>query len=146
VLTAANERPYVRALQEVALTRARLFEWIALLRKDTGATAPALFATGAFSLLGPILDLPQPRVLTQVSLPEAGRATLLEEEGPWRSYLDLAAALESAEVHAIESAARALGLDVRRALELHGAAAEWAADVTAEMSDLPAVARRRARA
>jgi hypothetical protein len=56
VLTAANERPYVRALQEVALTRARLFEWIALLRKDTGATAPALFATGAFSLLGPILD------------------------------------------------------------------------------------------
>ncbi|HEU0204391.1 MAG TPA: hypothetical protein VFR86_28615, partial [Burkholderiaceae bacterium] len=89
VLTAAPARPFVRALQELALARGRLMESVAIVLNKEDAPPAALFATGAFSLIGAILGTPLAVAVPMLPLPRPGHATLLERAGPWRSFLDL---------------------------------------------------------
>ncbi len=128
LLAGADGRPSSRALQEVALARARLLEMLA---PRLGAPPPALFTTGLFSLMEVMLSVPLADALRPLMLPEAATQALLENSGPWRSALDLAQALERDDPEAIETLApRFGGLD-----EVSAKAQEawnWAAEAAAQ--------------
>ena len=123
LLAQAHARPASRALQEVALTRGRLFE---LLAEERGVDPPdALFTVGLLSLLDAMLQMPMQNALELLRLGETARAALLEHAGPWRPYLDIVAALEMQNYAAVEALAAPYG-GVRRVLECAESAWTWA--------------------
>lgn len=108
LLTASGSgRRASRALQDVALARARLLELLAL----DGGTAPpaAMFTVGLMSMLDALLQVPLADALQPLQLAEPARAALLEHAGPWWPALDLAKRLERHELDGAEPLAEPFG-------------------------------------
>jgi EAL and modified HD-GYP domain-containing signal transduction protein len=110
MLAGAPNRPSSRALQEVALARARLLEWMA---PKLGAPAPALFTTGLLSMLEVVMRQPLSEALRPLQLPLPATQALVEHAGPWNLPLQLAQALERDDMQTAEALSLPFGgLDV----------------------------------
>lgn len=100
LLTASGSgRKASRALQEVAMARARLLELLAADRADT--PPPALFTVGLLSMLDALLQVPLAEALAPLQIGDAAREAMLEHAGPWWPLLQLAIAVER---HALDEA------------------------------------------
>jgi len=135
LISADSQTPLARTLHEAALARGRLMELLA--RSTTRGDPPEeLFMTGAFSLLGAILDVPLEVALAQVPVSEHATAALFAETGPWRPYLEIALAVESNDEPRLTAACTALGAEIDQVTELAVQASDWGADTAAGFSDV----------
>jgi EAL and modified HD-GYP domain-containing signal transduction protein len=145
LLTAqAAQRPSSRALQEVALARARLME---LLGEGQSMPATPLFTTGLLSLLDVMLRMPIGEALAPLHLPQAAIRALVNGDGPWHPMLDLVCRLEKRDMQAATELAELYGgidwVSTCAEESWHWARAVRAADAGAGASE-PAPAARRA--
>jgi EAL and modified HD-GYP domain-containing signal transduction protein len=123
------------ALQENALARARFME---LIGENAFAEAErdSLFVTGLFSMLDLVLQLPLPEALKPLRLPEAIRAALLRDAGPYASFLDLAVACESSDQDRIEAAAERCGVGIGEVNAKYFEALAWVQAIEGQDSGL----------
>lgn len=128
LLTGAEGRPSSRALQGVALARARLLEKLA---PQLGAPSQALFTTGMLSLLDVMLRVPMDDVLRPLNLPEPAVQALMGHDGPWWPALALAQSLERSDLDTAETLADRFGGLDRVHVEAE-AAWRWVAEATAD--------------
>jgi len=102
-------RKVSRALQEVALWRACLFEALAryLQEPDPGK----LFALGLASMLDTLLGVDKPALVAMLKLPHEALDALLLGTGPWQVYMELAqqlsASAEATQISGVASEATA---------------------------------------
>jgi EAL and modified HD-GYP domain-containing signal transduction protein len=78
-----------------------------------------MFICGVFSLLDRLMGQPMDALMQSIPVPDAVRAALVDDSGPYHSQLDLVRAVEAESVYDIRAAAEAtmLGLpDVNRAV------------------------------
>lgn len=128
LLTASGSgRKASRALQEVAMARARLLELLAADRDDT--PPPALFTVGLLSMLDALLQVPLAEALAPLQIADAARQAIVDHAGPWWPLLQLAIAVERHELAVAEPLAAAHG-----GLEAVLAKAEQAWAWSAELS------------
>lgn len=138
----------------------RLFRWVAVLmtRARAGGTAPAAasaamvrgrlmellaaellppqdcdnaFVTGVFSLLDVLLDLPLPRALDAIALPQSVADALLHRRGLYAPFLALTEACESGDEDAFAQAAQTLHLTSHQVNWAHLQALAWAEELAA---------------
>lgn len=129
LLSASEGRGTSKALQEIALARARLFEGLAEHRGDAENHPPAaLFTVGLLSLMDVLLQRPMAELLQPLRLSVAARQALLDKSGPWANYLQLAADLERHDMASATEHAMEFG-GVAQVLEVSDAAWGWAAGV-----------------
>jgi EAL and modified HD-GYP domain-containing signal transduction protein len=81
------------ALQEITLWRSRLFELLAIERRESAADA--LFMLGLASMLGVLLKISSLDVCHTLNLPEPSRSALIDNTGPWAHYLEVSRHLET---------------------------------------------------
>ena len=110
LLAALPGRATARALQEIALARALLFERLA---GAVGAPAPTLYTLGLLSLLDVMVPMPMAEALAPLNLPKEMRLALVDRSGPWAPLVTMAADLERGDLSAAGvHAARYGGLQV----------------------------------
>ncbi len=132
LLTGAEGRAASRAMQEIALARARLLETLAEQKADPVNHPPgALFTVGLLSLLDVMMRRPLAQALQPLRLSDAALQALIERNGPWADYLRLAGDLERHDMAAATVIAMEFG-GVAKVLELSDAAWQWAAAVGKE--------------
>lgn len=102
----APPRASSRALQEVALARARLMELLAEAQSMPG-TPP--FTTGLLSLLDVMMGLPIGEALAPLHLPQPAIRALVNGDGPWHPMLDLVRRLEQRDMQAATELAELYG-------------------------------------
>jgi EAL and modified HD-GYP domain-containing signal transduction protein len=106
LLGALPGRACARALQEIALARALLFERLA---SACGAAPSSLYTMGLLSLLDVMVPMPMAEALKPLNLPQPMREALVEHAGPWGGLMRLAAALERGDLAAAAAQAPAFG-------------------------------------
>jgi EAL and modified HD-GYP domain-containing signal transduction protein len=106
LLGAAGTRPVARALQEIALARAALFEQLA---PAVGATPSALYTLGLLSLLDVMVPMPMADALAPLRLPPETVQALVERSGPWSGLIGLAQCLERGDLAGAAPLAEPLG-------------------------------------
>jgi EAL and modified HD-GYP domain-containing signal transduction protein len=106
LLAALPGRATARALQEIALARALLFERLA---GTVGAPASTLYTMGLLSLLDVMVPMPMAEALAPLNLPKELRAALAERSGPWAPLVAMAADLERGDLAAAERHAGRFG-------------------------------------
>jgi EAL and modified HD-GYP domain-containing signal transduction protein len=126
MLASVNGRRTSRAVQEVALARARLLELLA--PGAPGPTPDALFTVGLLSLLDVMLQMPLEQALGPLRLSAYASAALLQRSGPWHRWLALAEALERQDLDAADALANDIS-GVDRVLEMSDQAWQWASSV-----------------
>lgn len=128
LLTASGSgRKASRALQEVAMARARLLELLAAGRADTPPAA--LFTVGLLSMLDALLQVPLADALAPLQIADAAREAIVDHSGPWWPLLQLAIAVERHDLAEAEPLAASHG-----GLEAVLAQAEQAWAWSAELS------------
>jgi EAL and modified HD-GYP domain-containing signal transduction protein len=98
LVRSAGGRPTSRALQDVAVARARLLELLAIARHERHPSG--FFTLGLASMLPALLNTSAAAALSPLDLGSEARAALLDGAGPWRDYLHLAAAIERHDLQA----------------------------------------------
>jgi EAL and modified HD-GYP domain-containing signal transduction protein len=93
-----------KALPQIYMAVARGFvmENLATAAGVKGRQRDECFIVGAFSLLDKITGRPTPQLFSDVPLPAAVRAALVERTGPFAPYLELALALEAGDACAVQ--------------------------------------------
>ena len=125
LVRSAGGRRTSRALQEVTLARARLLELLAVQR---GESHPAsLFTLGLASMLPTLLNTSVKEALGPMELVPEARAALLEMNGPWLGYLELARALERQDFDFADGLAQCFG-GLASVLEQSELAWAWTAE------------------
>lgn len=132
-LASADGRKASRAVQEIALWRARFLEGLAQRRAEPIETASALFTAGLLSLLDVLLQIPLQQALRPLRLSEPALQVLLERRGPWAPYFQLMSDMEKNDLEAAAKSAEEFG-DVQKITVLSDAAWEWAAEATGHSS------------
>lgn len=101
-----------KALPQIytAVARGFLMENLAGAAGVKGRQRDECFIVGAFSLLDKITGRSAPQLFREVPLPRSVIAALVEREGPFAGYLELALALETGAIDAVHAAAGALQL------------------------------------
>jgi len=94
LMAGAVNEPNQRPLMVLAVRRGLFMEELVRHSADE-ATRNELFICGVFSLLDRMLGQPFSRLLNTIPVPDGVRQALLDESGPCRPYLDLAAAVEA---------------------------------------------------
>lgn len=92
LMSAASGRQASAALQEEALARGRLLELLA--RQQAVPQPQVLFTVGLLSRLHLLLQMPLAAALEPLRLAGDARLALLQREGPWAAYLQLADEME----------------------------------------------------
>jgi len=106
LLGAAGARPVARALQEIALARAALFEQLA---PAVGAAPAALYTLGLLSLLDVMVPMPMADAIAPLRLPPQTVQALVERAGPWAALILLAQCLERGDLARAAPLAEPLG-------------------------------------
>lgn len=106
LVAAVPARATARALQEVALARALLFEQLA---PSLAAVPSALYTFGLLSMLDLMVPMPLAQAVGELPLAEPAREALLHRSGPWAALLPMAACLERGDVQGATPLAQALG-------------------------------------
>jgi EAL and modified HD-GYP domain-containing signal transduction protein len=114
-----------RVLLNTAIIRGRLTELLGQIHLPS-KEANALFVVGHFSLLDALLGIPMEQVLKRINLPDEIAQALLNREGKYAPYLDLALAFESNQWTQAARLCRQLDIDLAAASRAHLAAIEWA--------------------
>lgn len=124
LMVTAGENATAPALMKTAITRGRLTE---LLGTDyfEKTDRDNLFIVGVFSLLDAMLEMPMAQVLEKVLLPEAVTDALLNREGIYGPFLQLAEACEDADSSRIAELAASLQYDPDKVNDCHIAALAW---------------------
>lgn len=115
---------HAAAVQEIALARGRLMELVGA-RAFTAAECDSLFVTGLFSMLDLVLQMPLSAAIKPLNLSEAISAALLNHQGPYAPFLDLALACETFDPDRIEAAADRCGVEVSEVNTRHFEAMAW---------------------
>ena len=128
LFTSGNTRGLDWAIMENALIRARLAE---LVSQDSlpAVERDELFVAGVFSLLDIVLAIPMEAVLKQVSLPPLVNEVLLQHQGKYAPYLELAIACEESDSENIAALSQTIGLDSEQVNAFHIEALLWAQQV-----------------
>jgi EAL and modified HD-GYP domain-containing signal transduction protein len=113
------------ALLEIALTRARFLELVALGNRPK-QESDELFLVGMLSLLDSLLGMPMAAALGKIHLPQFVVDVLLKSEGPYGRFLMLALAMEKGRSEQAAKLAEDLGIDAEKLEESHAAAFAWA--------------------
>lgn len=111
-----------------ALVRARLVELLGQ-EKISGTDQDGLFLVGILSLLDVLLNVPMATALANFHLPPPVSQALLERQGIYAPYLDLAIACEEFDQAQIGLLASACGLNAAKVNAAHVDALVWAEDV-----------------
>jgi hypothetical protein len=128
LVRSSDGRPTAQAVQEAALARARLLE---LLASQRGEAAPgALFTLGLASMLGTLLRAPDAQVLEGLTLSAPAREALLQRQGPWAAYLEVAQAAQELGVQMPDPLAAEFG-GVATVMDCSHQAWAWAAEQAA---------------
>jgi EAL and modified HD-GYP domain-containing signal transduction protein len=106
LLAALPGRKSARALQEIALARALLFEQLA---PACDAAPSTLYTMGLLSLLDVMVPMPMAEALKPLNLPQEMRAALVDHGGPWGGLMALAACLERGDLAGASAHAPAFG-------------------------------------
>lgn len=115
LLVTASKDAAAPALMQTAIIRGRFMEIAGQAAGGFDKTqTDNLFITGAFSLLDVLLGTRMEAVLEQMTLPETIAGALLQRNGPYGPWLDLALASEGEDAAAIHAGVAALGLDIER--------------------------------
>ncbi|MCE5182569.1 MAG: EAL domain-containing protein [Betaproteobacteria bacterium] len=124
LLVTAGEGSTSPALMRTAVTRGRLTE---LLGKDmlNSTERDNLFIVGVFSLLDAMLEMPMDEVLDKLSLPESVTDALLNRQGIYGPFLELAEACEEGDSAHIENLAFSLQMEPETINHAHLAALAW---------------------
>lgn len=113
------------SLLELALTRARCLETL----EAPGLSAQEreeLFLVGLLSLFDVLLNMPMPRVLSQMHLSDKVSDVLLRSDGPYSRYLMLVMAMEKGRVSQATPLAERLGIPLDSLEPGRSAAFAWA--------------------
>ncbi len=113
------------ALEEIALWRSRFLELLANARHEP---MPGNFFTlGLVSMLGSILKQDLADVVQKIAIPEPAKNALLQEDGPWYTYLKIALEIEAHKLSDNSLLTTEFG-GQQRVLELSDRAWDWAAE------------------
>ncbi len=118
LLASASKDPNVKPVMYAAVRRGLLMEELGRATADADQRSE-MFICGVFSLLDRLMGQPMGDLMRSIPVPDAVRAALVEEAGPYHSQLELVRAVEAESVYDIRAAAEAtmLGLpDVNRAV------------------------------
>jgi len=118
LLASASKDPNVKPVMYAAVRRGLLMEELGRQGADPDQRSE-MFICGVFSLLDRLLGQPLPELMRSIPVPEAVRAALADQAGPYHAQLELVRAIESESVIDIRNAAEAtmLGLpEVNRAV------------------------------
>jgi EAL and modified HD-GYP domain-containing signal transduction protein len=113
------------SLLEVALTRARCLETLAA-PGLSASEREELFLVGLLSLFDVLLNMPMPRVLSQMQLADRISDVLLRSDGPYGRYLMLALALEKGRASQVAQLAERLAIPLDSLEPTRSAAFAWA--------------------
>ncbi len=130
LLLFASEKADARSqtLLKNALVRARLVELLGR-EKISGPDQDGLFLVGILSLLDVLLNTPMETALANFHLPQPVSQALLQRDGIYAPYLDLAIACEEFDQEQIEALATACGLSAAKVNAAHVDALVWAEEV-----------------
>ena len=118
LLASASKDPNVKPVMYAAVRRGLLMEELGRASADADQRSE-MFICGVFSLLDRLMGQPMGALMQSIPVPDAVRAALVDESGPYHSQLELVRAVEAESVYDIRAAAEAtmLGLpDVNRAV------------------------------
>ncbi len=118
LLASASKDPNVKPVMYAAVRRGLLMEELGR-QGTTSDQRSEMFICGAFSLLDRLMGQPLSELLRSLPVPEAVRAALVGQSGPYHAQLELVRAVEAESVFDIRAAAEAtmLGLpEVNRAV------------------------------
>jgi EAL and modified HD-GYP domain-containing signal transduction protein len=124
LMVTAGENSASPALMKTAITRGRLTELLGTDFFDKN-DRDNLFIVGVFSLLDAMLEMPMDQVLEKVLLPEAVTDALLNHEGIYGPFLQLAEAVENDDGPRIAELATSLQYDPDKVNDCHIAALAW---------------------
>jgi EAL and modified HD-GYP domain-containing signal transduction protein len=114
-----------RVLLNTAIIRGRLTELLGQINLPD-KEANALFVVGNFTLLDALLGIPMEQALKRINLPRDIASAILQREGRYAPYLELALAFESNQLAKAELLCAQLNIDPNAASRAHLAAIEWA--------------------
>ncbi len=123
----SNDKP--QELMSTYLIRAKLCEKLAELAQMSDQSNDA-FLLGMFSLLDAILDQPMSALLEQLALCDEIKAALLGDDGPLRTVLDLAIAVERGQWDRSAAATASLMLSDEEVARAYQEAVGWSAELT----------------
>ena len=126
LMSAASGRQASSALQEHALARGRLLE--ALATRAGVARPQSLFTVGLMSKLDLLLQMPLAAALEPLRLSDEARQALLQRQGPWVGYLELADTLEGDDEARLTALSAPFG-GMEAVLDEAAKAWGWAAEV-----------------
>lgn len=129
LVSAGERRASSRALQEIALARARLFEMLAA---QTGAAPQSMFTLGLLSMIDVLLHLPMADAVAPLSLAADLQSALVARSGPLAPLLTLAEQLERRQLEEAEATASLYG-GMDTVLAASDAAWAWAAQASADL-------------
>ena len=120
-----------QALLKNALIRARLTEILGR-KKLPPMQQEGLFIVGIFSLLDVLLNTPMEQALAQLNLPDSVMHALIQREGIYARYLQLAIACEQPDQDNIAEHAKLCGFTEDEVNLAHITAIVWAEDIDKE--------------
>ena len=118
LLASASKDPNVKPVMYAAVRRGLLMEELGRASADADQRGE-MFICGVFSLLDRLMGQPMADLMRSIPVPDAVRAALVDDGGPYHAQLELVRAVEAESVYDIRAAAEAtmLGLpDVNRAV------------------------------
>jgi EAL and modified HD-GYP domain-containing signal transduction protein len=128
LMASAASRQAAAALQEQALARGRLLELLARAAREP--VPEALFSVGLFSMLEALLQTPLAQALAPLRLSASASQALLQDQGPWAHYLQMAVALDAGDSAQTEALAQRWEGGIEAVQAASEAAWAWAAAVT----------------
>ena len=130
LFSASQGRSIDTALLEQALVRARMLETLAKKRFNK-VQVDELFTVGIFSLLDLLLKLPMSVALEPLKLPATVYSALVEEGGPYASWLQLTTLAEGDDTPRLRDTAAQLDLRLGEVNEAQLDALHWTQEVLA---------------
>lgn len=124
LLVTARGSPTMPALARTAITRGRFCELIGEMRFSK-QDQDDLFVVGVFSLLPTFLEMPMDQVLERIVVSDAMSAALADRSGVYGPSLQLAEAVECADVEQLHQLALAMALTPEQINQAHLQALIW---------------------
>ena len=94
LLASASKDPNVKPVMYAAVRRGLLMEELGLHGASSDQRSE-MFICGVFSLLDRLMGQPLPELMRSIPVPDAVRAALVEQSGPYHAQLELVRAVEA---------------------------------------------------
>lgn len=107
LLASASKDPNMKPVMFAAVRRGLLMEELVRNSAD-GDQRGEMFICGVFSLLDRLMGQTLPELMSSIPVPDAVRAALIDNGGPYHGHLELVRAIESESVYDVRAAAESL--------------------------------------